>query len=545
MQQLATSVGARILTPNAQDTYLRAKQSLDREVNHPEQGFLCGAQAIQAIITAKNSSVVYAPAVGAVRSTQPAVGLEGSRLYITLHIETLKRNARAHSIHLEAHAVPDLTSATPITQYAFVYCIDSTPPGLPLKYAYDKLNRLTSVTYPDGSTDSIQYVKLDPSIYTDRQGRVTQVMYDKNRRLSVVIDPELRFTQYLWCSCGALEEFVDPNGNFTSFIRDLQGRLLSKVYPDRSTENISYDSVGRVASTFSPKGITTYAYYPDNQPETISTADLAPIQSTYDQTYGFLTNISQGSLSYAYSYNPVGAPGALRPSQISAPNGSTSFKYDALGRVSSWSTANGTESYQFDQGGRLSQVQNPLGTFSLSYLGATGQIAKIAYPNQTSENYSYQPNNQDRRLSALTFTGPSGNISSYGYQYNPVGTISRWSIQTASNGQSKTFSPDYDVADQLVSSLVQVTEGSSATQSQYGYSYDNAGNRTGFQSDLTVASAQANWLNQLTQVTTGQGPLTVFGNTNRPSTVSVNGVSAKNLPNNSCRSRGSRLYITH
>jgi YD repeat-containing protein len=52
-------------------------------------------------------------------------------------------------------------------------------------------------------------------------------------------------------------------------------------------------------------------------------------------------------------------------------------------------------------------------------------------------------------------------------------------------------------------------------------------------SDLTLASAPANWLNQLTQITTGQGPLTVFGNTNRPSTVSVNGVSAKNLPNNS------------
>src|SRR5208337_4537492 len=43
-----------------------------------------------------------------------------------------------------------------------------------------------------------------------------------------------------------------------------------------------------------------------------------------------------------------------------------------------------------------------------------------------------------------------------------------------------------DLADQLVSSLVQITNGSSGTQSQYGYSYDNAGNRTGFQSDLTV-----------------------------------------------------------
>ena len=96
-------------------------------------------------------------------------------------------------------------------------------------------------------------------------------------------------------------------------------------------------------------------------------------------------------------------------------------------------------------------------------------------------------------------------------------------------------------ADQQVSSLVQITSDWSGTQSQYGYSFDKAGNRTGFQSDLTVASAQANWLNQLTQVTTGQGPLTVFGNTNRPSTVSVNGVSAKNLPNNSFSAQTIRL----
>jgi YD repeat-containing protein len=75
MQQLETSVGGRILTPNAQDTYLRAKQSLDREVNHPEQGFLCGAQAVQAILTANNPGEVFTPAVGQVQSTQQGVSL--------------------------------------------------------------------------------------------------------------------------------------------------------------------------------------------------------------------------------------------------------------------------------------------------------------------------------------------------------------------------------------------------------------------------------------------------------------------------------------
>jgi peptidase C39-like protein len=75
MQQLATSVGARILAPNAQDTYQRAKQSLDREVNHPEQGFLCGPQAVQSILTAINPSLAFTPAIGDVQSTQQGTSL--------------------------------------------------------------------------------------------------------------------------------------------------------------------------------------------------------------------------------------------------------------------------------------------------------------------------------------------------------------------------------------------------------------------------------------------------------------------------------------
>jgi hypothetical protein len=127
---------------------------------------------------------------------------------------------------------------------------------------------------------------------------------------------------------------------------------------------------------------------------------------------------------------------------------------------------------------------------------------------------------------------PSGNISSYSYTYNPVGTISSWALTTASNSQTKTFNLNYDLADELVSALMQVNSAGTSTQAQFGYSYDQAGNRTGFQNDLDVASATANSLNQVTQVTTGQGLLTVFGTTNRPSTVTVNNVSAKSLASN-------------
>ena len=106
MQQLETSVGGRILTPNAQDTYLRAKQSLDRELNHPEQGFLCGAQAVQAILTANNPRVVFTPAIGQVQSTRQGISLTTvAKLASAVGLQMTPVEWTSHTVQIPTPAV--------------------------------------------------------------------------------------------------------------------------------------------------------------------------------------------------------------------------------------------------------------------------------------------------------------------------------------------------------------------------------------------------------------------------------------------------------
>jgi YD repeat-containing protein len=76
-----------------------------------------------------------------------------------------------------------------------------------------------------------------------------------------------------------------------------------------------------------------------------------------------------------------------------------------------------------------------------------------------------------------------------------------------------------------------------AVVNQSAYSYDKSGNRTTFQSDLALQQASANTLNQLTQVMTGQGPLTVAGFTDKAATVTVNGVRALTYSDDTFRGR--------
>jgi hypothetical protein len=69
----------------------------------------------------------------------------------------------------------------------------------------------------------------------------------------------------------------------------------------------------------------------------------------------------------------------------------------------------------------LTSDTNNLGSFTLSYLGQTGQIAKRQLVNTTlSTAWSYLSNTGDRRLSGINNIGLStGQFSTYAYATTP------------------------------------------------------------------------------------------------------------------------------
>jgi YD repeat-containing protein len=89
----------------------------------------------------------------------------------------------------------------------------------------------------------------------------------------------------------------------------------------------------------------------------------------------------------------------------------------------------------------------------------------------------------------------------------------------------------YDRSGELTGALLTDTA-SGQSLGQWGYAFDSASSRTGAQNDLAIRQETPDNLNQLTQVTTGKGPLTVFGQTDKPSSVLVNGVTARITSNN-------------
>ncbi|HEX6719181.1 MAG TPA: RHS repeat-associated core domain-containing protein [Pyrinomonadaceae bacterium] len=346
--------------------------------------------------------------------------------------------------------------------------------GYTLTRDYDSLNRLTKVSYPNGTAQQLIYDRLDIGQTIDRLNRVTEFTHDALRRLTSVKDPLGRQTQFSYCSCGGLAQMIDANGHTTTWNLDLQGRVIGKVLADGKQTTYQYEnSTERLKRSIDAKGQTTnYEYTADNNLKRISydnaQVPTADVVYTYDSKYNRVITMQDGAGTTAYAYNPVGQQlGAGNLSAIDGPLSSDTiaYSYDELGRVISRSINGIAATAAYDQLGRVTNVNNALGGFSYSYVGATDRLASSVYPNGRGATYTYFSNEGDRRLKQVTSF-----LAQFGYTYYANGNIRNWS-QIPGPQPSAFFT--YDQADQLTK------VGSSESEDNlFSYEYDGAGNRT-------------------------------------------------------------------
>jgi RHS repeat-associated protein len=413
--------------------------------------------------------------------------------------------------------------------------------GYTLTYAYDPLNRLTSVTYPDSTTDQTIYNRLDAEWKKDRMNRWTHLLHDNMGRLTFVVDPAGHTTQYQYCPCGALTGIIDGNSNTTSFILDIQSRVTEKVYPDNATIQYSYEQpyTSRLQTVTNARSQTTsYAYNLDNTASSVTySGTVTPsVAFGYDSVYPRLTSMADSvSGTTIYNYNPSSVTGTLGGGRVGSivNTGSSaytlSYKYDELGRVVSRAidgTTN-TETIAYDALGRVTQMANATGTFNYNPLRATDMVDHIDYPNGQRMQNAYYPTSVDERLQTISnLVSASGTslISQFGYSYDAAGDVTGQSQQLQPGTAAYNYQYGYDGALELLSAIR-----SGTGTDTYAYNYDTAGNRTGQQIDFNVSTASYNDNNQLTSQT-GGGTLLISGSlaesgTAQPGTVSVNSVT--------------------
>ncbi len=424
--------------------------------------------------------------------------------------------------------------------------------GYQRSFVYDKFDRVTQITYPDGTTELFDYnfpstwpamdgvvyankPSLDLWKYTDRMGRVANYVYDKNRRRISVTEeatvgttPTTRTTAYDYFANGALQQLTDAAGNKTRWTLDYQSRPLTKTYayntPEAKTETYTYDATGRPKTVTDALGqVKTYSY---NEDDTVSaltyTNHTDPLYPTPNVTYGYddywprlilMTDRSGPNATLAsteFEYTPLGIDGALQLQSESNDgwyNQHMGYFYDALGRMSQRWSAESPETFTYDSLGRLATYAGDNGKSSYSYLGQSGLSSSRVhtYPetNPTTTlttTYSYDTTVNDRRLLGINHPNV-GRSYSFGYSYteNSVPKTDRYNIRSETEiappahpwvGQTWTY--NYDKSDRLLSAVGGVT-------GTYDWQYDKLDNPTRAQNPSYTDSPIYNGHNQLTK----------------------------------------------
>jgi RHS repeat-associated protein len=388
-----------------------------------------------------------------------------------------------------------ITNADNAVQHSFTYdafdrvATATDSEGRSVAYEYDAIDRVTQIIYPDGTSTQNTYDLLDLVETRDRMGRITSYSYDANRRMTAMTNPLGQVTSYSYYRNGVLRSITDGNGNTTHWDIDIQSRPVAKVYADDSRETYTYDSASRLISATDALGQTKqYGYTKDDRLAALSYSNaLHPtpnVSFTYDSYFPRKTAMIDGVGTTQFQYGAVGSLGALKLAAEDGPyaNDTVSYQYDALGRMTSRTVDAVIESFTYDRLDRVTQHGNPLGSFSFSYLGQTGQLLS-QQAGVVGTQWSYEDNSHDRRLKSIT---NSGLARSFQYATTPENQISTLT-ETVGGAAQKSWHYAYDAADRLLSAQP-------STGGSFSYGYDAADNLT----SINGAMPHYNNVNQLT-----------------------------------------------
>lgn len=364
--------------------------------------------------------------------------------------------------------------------------------GWTATYDYDAADRVTRITYPDGTTDTYAYDKLDLASYRDRQGRAWIYTRDANRRLTAVTDPSGQQTLYGYNRAGRLTSQTDPKSNVTSWSYDVQNRLVGKQYADTSTITYTYETTtSRLKSVTDALGQTKqFSYAKDDRLTGIAYLNAVNptpnVSFAYDDYFPRRVSMTDGNGTTQYRYVPVGSLGALKLQQEvgALPTSAITYAYDELGRLSSQTVSgSGAETFQYDAIDRQVGHASDLGSFTLSYLGQTEQLAQrqiLPVTANLATSWSYLNNAGDRRLAGISNVGLSQTqFSNYQFTSSPeefitavVETSDAPSVYPSAATQTATYNNLNQLTNLSGQTLTYDANGNLLSDGQRTYSWD-------------------------------------------------------------------------
>jgi RHS repeat-associated protein len=444
--------------------------------------------------------------------------------------------------YLTSATSPPSNGSSAVTSFTYdnanrVRTVTNSPDNYTVTSDYDNLDRVTQITYPDGTNQQFQYTQdfgqgltniLDLTRSKDRRNLWTTRHYNSNRQMDSITDPLGRQTFYGWCTCGSLTSITDPRSKTTIFDRDLENRVTSKRFADNTSTTYVYENTtSRLKSmTDALNQTTNYQHLLDDNLQQISYTGALhttpAVSFAYDPNYNRIISMTDGTGITNYGYFAVANPPTLGAGQLQSVDGpllndTISYNYDELGRATTRSVngASNAVTWAFDSLGRTSSEANKLGAFAYAYDSVTNRLSKMTYPSGQSSAYTYFPNAEDKRLQEIKgLTSRKKLISQFDYTYDADGQILSWTQDNPSLSRSQRYDFGYDNADQLLTAPLRDTSRKNTLIKQFTYAYDFGANRTSEQVGSVTTAAVPNDVNEI---------VSQSGGTNRTLTYDLNG----------------------
>ena len=339
-------------------------------------------------------------------------------------------------------ALPTVVSNALGQQTTFTYRTDTgqrlittDPNSQPTTNAYsDSLNRLTSITYPDGGLTSIQYNDTG-SIGATITQKITSSL---NKQTQAIVDGLGRLSETVLLS--------DPSGpTYTLTTYDALGRKYQVWNPTRciptttpcsgettwGITTYNYDALSRETLLIPPDGTATT----DNQKTSYSgneitvTDEAGNIRSSWSDALGRMTQVSEGSVGYI-----------------------TDYFFDALGNL----------------------------TCAEQHGGVTGTGCSSSPSNDATSPWRVRRFTYDSLSRLLTAKNPETGTITYGYNLDSVLTS-----KTDARGITVTYTPE------PLHRVTQAAYSDSTPTASFGY--DAGTNGIGRRTSMTDGSGSTSW----------------------------------------------------